>query len=808
MRLLLAIFGILIPFLLSAADIWVTEINDGGRACPSVKPDEELLLTVPRPGKSLIYQEKNRTTLRMTRDEWNRTTLVFEVKVSDTKAKEVRGTIFVKDKDGWWFQSPNEFRIKPGEWQRLELDISPEKSPLAPLGHQGAWSGYFAVSRIAAGLSLYGADDVYTIACRPPQYTGERQAAPLKILDWQLPDAALVNDVMQSTFLLSEEFFNPFDPDDIAVDFEVRKPDGTIQSYPAFYTVDYQRTRHFTTEFNKPDGRPYWAFRYTPEQSGEYSFRVLARAADGRQAATPWRSNKAEPTLNKGFIRVAPNQHNLRFANGELYYPIGINIHTNVDLRSEIDFEFGHLPDQGTYDYDEYFTEMSKNGINAVEIWMAAWNFAIEWNSSRRNYHGLGRYNLCNASRLDHVLSNARSKNMYIHLALDNHTKNTSLEWGDNPFNSQNEFGAANGAFLENSESMFSDEKARIMNRKRNRYIAARWGSEPAIWGIEFWSEIDLVPKFREMYENETMLKWHSEAAADFRAMDQGRHLLTTHYCGDYLRLLNYYKLMILPELDYVVGDAYRGPQRIHFIDLIRSHAGAVGYFERPVIITEYGGPSSGKGNASYRLGDIHCANWLALLLGMPATPFTWWHDFVHIKNYYPHYKGFVDFIKRIDLTLEYEYQALSVGKREDWIYQPLSAPSRTGYNRFLNGAAKPAHLDFGYNYTGYPVGRNYVIQGMSMSRSNFVAGWIFCSRHMNSYPEDNTPLEFFQDYVFELDRRLTPGRYLITFCDTVTNRVIDRQEIQHNDPEELLLISVPAFKTDIAFKVELMRPW
>lgn len=803
------LFGVLISLSVFATDTWVAEINDGERIYPPAKPTEEVILTVPLPGKSLIYLEKDRASLRMNKDEWNRTTLTIEVKLSDTKAKEIRGTIFIKDKDGWWFQTPNEFNLKPGEWQRLELDISPEKSPLISQGHQGAWCGYFALSRIAVGLSLYGADASYTISCRPPQYTGERPIIPLKILNWELPDTTLTNDVMQSTFSLSEEFFNPFDPDEITVDFEVRKPDGQIMRYPAFYTLDYQRERHFTTEINKPSGRPYWAFRHTPETTGEYGFRVLAQTADGRHAVTPWRTSQAVPTLNKGFVRIAPNRHNLQFGNGELFYPVGINIHTNVDLRSEFDFEFGHLPDQGTYDYDEYFTEMSRNGINAVEIWMAAWSFAIEWNSSRKNYHGLGRYNLCNASRLDHVLANARAKNMYVHLTLDNHTKNTVREWGDNPFNVKNEFSIANGSFLETSDSMFRDEKARKLNRQRNRYIAARWGADPAIWGIEFWSEVDLVEKFREMYEDETIMKWHTEAANDFRAMDQGKHLLTTHYCGDYLRLLNYYKLMILPELDYVVGDAYRGPQRIHFIDLIQSHAAGVKYFERPVIITEYGGPSSGRGNTSYRLGDIHCANWLALMSGLPSTPFTWWHDFVHIKNLYPHYKGFVDFIERIDLTLEYEYKTLPVGKREDWSSQPLSSlPSRTWRNRFLNGMTKPSHLDFGYNFTGHPVGRNYVIQGLSMNRNNFIAGWIFCRQHMNSYPAGNTPLAFFHDYVFELDRQLTPGRYLITFCDTISNHVIDRIEIQHNDPDELLLIPVPPFKTDIAFKVESMPQW
>ncbi len=772
----------------------------------------EIEVTLPESGSALVYHSKDRKTIRFQRDEFIHSKLIFEYRLESNSSEPLRGCLFVKDKDGWWFQDSREFQLKPSsEWQTLELDVTAAETTLMPSEHQAAWGSYFAASRQSAGFSFYGINGQYKLYCRPIATGGKRSPTPLAVINWKLQGKTDCANVLQSTFELSREYCNPFDPDEIMVDYEVCHPDGRIERFPAFFTIDYARRRHFTKELNTPVGRPYWAFRFTPEKPGAYQFRIVmkdASTATAESAATPWRQTIVSESPNDGFVRRDPEDSRwLEFSNGKHFFPVGINIHTNVDLRSESDFKFGHLPDQGTYDYDEYFEAMAQAGINAVEIWMAAWSFAIEWNSSRANYHGLGRYNLCNAARLDHVLQNARKKGIYVHLTLDNHTKNTTLEWFDNPFNSSNPFKVANGSFLENSEEMFNDQRARKFNRQRNRYIAARWGAEPAIVGVEFWSEIDLVPKFTEMYDNNIILDWHREVAREFRAMNQGKHLLTTHYCGDYKRLLRWHRLMELDELDYVVGDAYRDANKLHFVDLMISHAGETAYFDRPVIITEYGGRSSGDDQHAYRLADLHSAAWLALFLRQSAVPFTWWHDFVHINNYYPHYRGFVDFIHGIELRDNYQYRTLQVGLRRDWSNRPISAPGRTARNLFLNGTSNNCHLDPVYNSTGFPVGLNYVIQGLSMVRQDFWAGWIFCREFMNAYPMPNQALNFFENYVIQLDPALQPGVYRLTFYDTITNNTISETEIIVEKSTALKLLPVPAFKIDIAFKMERVKP-
>ena len=359
-----------------------------------------------------------------------------------------------------------------------------------------------------------------------------------------------------------------------------------------------------------------------------------------------------QPSGRKGYVRPSlRDSRYFEFTTGEFFFPVGINTHTNIDLRSEKQFKFGHLPDRGTYDYDEYLAAMAQGGVNAVEIWMASWSFALEWSICRPFYYGLGRYNLANAWRLDHVMNDAREKDIYIHLTLDNHGKMSDYsdqEWEDNPFNIKNPFAYSNGGFLKTPEEFFSDPQAKKLNRQRNRYIAARWGAYTNIFGIEFWSEGNLVTNFKIVYDNGVFADWHRDAANELKSMDQGRHMLTTHYSGSCLDQLKYPEVVAMPEFSYVAGDAYRDT-RIHFADQMRQQAAALMVFNRPVLATEFGGTWAG-GKAEQVVGDIHSGVWSAFFKEQAGTPFLWWHDFIHMNNHYRHYKGLSEYIKDIDL--------------------------------------------------------------------------------------------------------------------------------------------------------------
>jgi len=104
------------------------------------------------------------------------------------------------------------------------------------------------------------------------------------------------------------------------------------------------------------------------------------------------------------------------------------------------------------------------------------------------------------------------------------------------------------------------------------------------------------------------------------------------------------------------------------------------------------------------------------------------------------------------------------------------------------------------------PVGRNYFIQGLSMSSDDFMAGWIFCRDYLQEYPSPEKWLVPLSDYMVQLDERLKPGYYRVTFCDSITNQVIDRRDIHIEKAGQEVLVPVPPFRIDLVFKVEAQK--
>lgn len=796
---------------------WFLEKNGLPGEKLSSRVDGSVTVTLSLPGSALIYKQKDRQTLRQEKDFFQKKTLSIEVKAESDSKYPVSAVIFIKDKDGLWFQTRREYKIIPGEWQRLETDIA-GGSALIPVGHNGTWSGLHQMVMIDAGISIYGNTPAqFKLHCRKLEFSGTRPKQALQLLNWKMPDDAGRYEIIQSDFELSREYCNPFDPDEISVDAEAVAPDGKTIRWPAFYTQDFIRQNHFTREITIPSGKAYWAFRFTPEQTGEYRLRLVIEDKSGKTPellVSPWKNLSVQNSNRKGYVRASSrNKHYFEFSNGEFFFPVGINIHTNIDLRSERQFKFGHLPDRGTYDYDEYLAAMAQGGINAVEIWMASWSFALEWSISQPFYYGLGRYNLANASRLDHVLNDAREKDIYIHLTLDNHGKLSSTsdqEWDDNPFNARNQFAYSNGGFLKEPEDFFTDPQARKLNRQRNRYIAGRWGAYTNIFGIEFWSEVNLVGNFKTVYDNGACKEWHKEAADDFTAMDQGKHMLTTHYCGNCNEQLKFPSLIEIPEFAYVAGDAYRNVN-IHFVDLMRQHEAVLGRFNRPVLATEFGGTAAG-GRAEQVVGDIHSGVWSSFFKQQAGTPFLWWHDFIHLNNHYRHYKGFSEYIKDINMPdnnmLFKELDVIDpAAPRPHPEYVPPPPPAiamralqwnlKDYYLAYVNGLRLPVEECLN-NYFGR---KNYFVECFSAGNDSIVYGWVFSRQHVHCYPEKEDALPLLKNLKITLDYPLTAGTYSLRFYDTISGKMIYDRDIQvNNSPPEIL---VPPFKIDIAFKLK-----
>ena len=106
------------------------------------------------PGGVLLYKERLRFLFAPDRTAFSAKDLSIEVRADGITAP-LKAWIFLKDKDGAWFQSGEEFSLKPGKWTRLSVRLDLSGHELYPMGHHAAWSGFFASRIFAAGLSLY-----------------------------------------------------------------------------------------------------------------------------------------------------------------------------------------------------------------------------------------------------------------------------------------------------------------------------------------------------------------------------------------------------------------------------------------------------------------------------------------------------------------------------------------------------------------------------------------------------------------------------------------------------------------------------
>ncbi len=799
-----------------SAGKWYGEQNSNPRIALAASADGFYSIAATFPGAVLIYQEFNRKNFRPSRNDFLHTTLSLEIAICDGDGQPVKGTIFIKDKDGLWFQNRKEFCITDDKWHNLEVDLT-ANGGLIPIGHGAMWNSQYLASILDVGVSLYSSSKQNaTIKCRNIKFTGQRNLSPLNIVNWQMAETVEQFQMLKSDFNLSREYFNPYDPEEVEVNVEVCRADGSKEEFPAFFTQDFLRRRHFTHEINTPAGGHYWAFRFTPQECGTYKIRLSVSDGYGKQKIfSEWRVLTVLPSAHRGFIRVCKtDQRYFEFSNGDFFFPIGINIHTNIDLRSEKQFKFGHLPDRGTYDYDAYWKSLSENGVNAAEIWMASWSFALEWSSSHPYYYGIGRYNLANAWRLDYVLDEAAAKGIYIHLTLDNHGKLSSVsdqEWDDNPFNINNAFSVANAGFIVDAEDFFSSARAVKYNRQRNRYIAGRWGAYTNIFGIEFWSEVNLVSNFDKIYASGDIETWHRNAASEFRQFDQGKHLLTTHFCGDYLNLLKYSRLVALNEFDYVAGDAYRN-NKIHFVDQMRWHCNSLQCFGKPMLSTEFGGTAM-AGNPEQVVGDIHSGIWSSFFKSQAGTPFLWWHDFIHLNNHYRHYRGFALFIKGIDWRGNNTFKELTVindGSRLGYIGGMVPqaqllfpVPPHWNLHDYWLAAANSLRLQYNEILPGKLFGResDYFIECLSGGGSSRIYGWVFCRLPIFSYSDNNTSLPWWRKIKINVDYPLMAGIYRLRCYDTISNRELSDEYLWLDS--NCKIISIPPFQIDVAFKLE-----
>ncbi len=564
-----------------------------------------------------------------------------------------------------------------------------------------------------------------------------------QIYDISFPTQVNQFEKLEIRFNLDTQYLNPFEPSEVDASAEIIAPSGKFLTVPAFYTQDFDRILDGGIEKFIAKGASYWAVRFTPVESGTYSFnlRVNDFSGENRSESLTFESITSS---SRGFVKVnMTNPHYFVFDNGEPYIPLGFNI-SWADNNN------------GSFYYDYFLQRLADAGGNWVRIWMTHYfqGLTIEWGDYHPSglYNGLGFYSLEVAERLDRIVEQAKKSGIYIQLVLQHHSAFETLKWSswdDNPYNIKN------GGMLNNSMEFFTNAEANKFFDNRLRYIIARWGYSPHILAWELWNEVDAIIGYYDNNNIENVKLWHQDKIKKIKNLDVHQHLVTTSFSLPYF--LDRNQFWNMEGIDYTQYHAYLGPVFGIEYPMVES-ARTLSQFNKPTFAGEFGIDWLGAFNKDDPQGiNIHNGIWSSLLSGNAGSGMSWWwYNYIEPNNLWKLLKPAYEFVKNEDFTEFTEVFTEGLG---------IDNPS------------------------------DIEVIGIRSEKKSFF--WVHNKESVwnnSAEPGETTGI------IVNLEN-LTFGQYNIEFWDTINGTIVNTNTVNINSSPAK--IEIPAFTRDIAAKVK-----
>jgi hypothetical protein len=431
---------------------------------------------------------------------------------------------------------------------------------------------------------------------------------------------------LELTFTVNGNFTNPFNPDDIKVDGHFTSPSNKTLIQPAFFS-----------------GNTEWKIRFSPKETGSYSYYVTAVDSSGTTQTSP-ATFSVTSSANPGFIRISTvNPRYFQFENGQQFLGIGLNV------------SWQGVGNNMVTGYERHFNLLKQNGGNLARVWMV--NSLdkdityVDWIMTLQN-KTLGRdYDLTNAQYFDQVISLAENYDIYLDLTFDDVVQfdSGSEHWQKSFYNS------SNGGPVSDPCAIFTNSTVKNFQKQLYRYIVARWGYSPAIYTWELFNEVNEFEwQCTGDYRYDDVKNWHSEMGQYIRSIDAHNHLVNTS-TGSYKAYPDLYSLTPMSygqihfyytssALDYGVSQECRD-----IADCIRFYSYHVlRNTTRPGTIGEYGlaGDTDSTGII------IHHGNWAGIMSGLGSTAWAWyWEKFTTYPVYFSTYKSISLYMKQFKIT-------------------------------------------------------------------------------------------------------------------------------------------------------------
>lgn len=451
----------------------------------------------------------------------------------------------------------------------------------------------------------------------------------------------------EAAVALTAFYTNPYDYDDILVKAEFTAPSGKKDVIEGFFMQNY--TLNTGTGNITPTGTSGFSIRYSPSETGAYSYTVTCINTQGNTTTLPLNFTAVASSV-KGFVRKNSSNY-LNFDNGEQYVMIGQNM--------------GWQQNNKYLNFKTWTDKMAANKANFIRLWQCAWGLGIEWSGSP--YDGLKKYSQVNSFYTDKLLEECRAKDIYMMLCINHHgmvSSTVNPNWNENPYKS------TNGGPCVNTWDYFINATAKALHKNRLRYIVARWGYSRNIMSWELFNEVEWTDQFSTY---KTQIKdWHQEMAQYLRSKDPFRHLVTTSYAHDDQDPATWN----LPEMDFTQTHYYNGAANLETV-LVGGIASYLSSFNKPTYTGEFGVNANSSNLSSIDPNGTHIHNsvWATLFGGgMGAGSSWWWDTYIEPRNLYTHYKAPALVVAQIPLAAQnYKPVAGSVsgGGASDLIISP-----------------------------------------------------------------------------------------------------------------------------------------
>jgi hypothetical protein len=395
---------------------------------------------------------------------------------------------------------------------------------------------------------------------------------------------------------------NPYDPADIDVYAIFTTPSGKKIKINGFFD-DYR-------------GINQWKLRFSPNETGDYTYQVFVNDAGGKGESTPGKFTAIQST-HHGWIKPSvKNPHYFTYDDGTSYYGVGVYS------------PWGNNASR--------FETFAKNNANLFAIWDIGYGGFV--NDKGLVEEELGRYNQPKLGEIDSLLTILEKDNIKLMFAIWPHDLFSetvwSAVWNKNPYR-----------FITTSENVYADSLAWEYQKMKYRYLIARFAHSRS-WGIwELINEMNGTDGWAKGHHQECF-DWVEKCNRFFKENDPYNHPMTASFSGGFTEYREeLYKRNDIPNIHMypAQGWAMKYPEDKMRSDMYNFAWASKRFwdaFEKPAIFGEAGAnltyyqPREKEYHTSY-----HNQIWAALTNGLASTP-VWWDfpvlnadDWSQLKN-------------------------------------------------------------------------------------------------------------------------------------------------------------------------------